>query len=161
MSREHPATEVYVTGEFDDWGQTVKLEKKGERLFEKLVELPHVEDKVLYKVSPMIFYLVGIWVLVRSRSRYFSYPQGSRSEQHVETWVPLPTRETFTAATSLSLPLTHPLSHSSYFLSAFHHCITSNPTSDERGLTFPLDHFEPGCERMLGWDSLPNFISSF
>lgn len=76
--REHAATEVYVTGEFDDWGQTVKLEKKGESLFEKLVELPHVEDKVRYKVSFMIYYLVVIWVFVRSRSWYFSYPRGSR-----------------------------------------------------------------------------------
>lgn len=118
LSREHPATEVYVTGEFDDWGQTVKLEKKGESLFEKLVELPHVEDKVLYKVSPMIFYLVGIWVLVRSRSRYFSYPQGSQAFRATcRDLGSLPTRETFTAATSLSLPLTPSHSPSlSFFL---------------------------------------------
>ena len=119
MFREHAATEVYVTGEFDDWGQTVKLEKKGESLFEKLVELPHVEDKVLYKVSVMIFDLVVIGVWMRSRSWYFSYPRGSQAfniQRHVETWIlclpeklsqlPLPSRSlSLNPLSFLSLPL--------------------------------------------------------
>jgi hypothetical protein len=47
--REHPeASEVFVTGTFDDWGQTEKLEKKGD-FFEKDVQLPN-KDKILYKV---------------------------------------------------------------------------------------------------------------
>lgn len=49
MIRDHPATEVYVTGTFDDWAKSVKLEKKGE-IFEKLVDLPLATQKIYYKV---------------------------------------------------------------------------------------------------------------
>ena len=49
-TRDHPASEVYVTGTFDDWAKSVKLEKKGDG-FEKLVELPPSEDRILYKVG--------------------------------------------------------------------------------------------------------------
>jgi len=41
---------VYVTGTFDDWGKTVKLDKKGD-IFEKEVELPETDEKVHYKVG--------------------------------------------------------------------------------------------------------------
>lgn len=48
-SREHPeAKEVFVTGTFDDWGKTEKLDRKGD-FFEKDVQLPN-KDKILYKV---------------------------------------------------------------------------------------------------------------
>lgn len=47
--RHHPAHEVHVTGTFDDWAKSVKLENKGEH-FEKLVELPLSNDKIFYKV---------------------------------------------------------------------------------------------------------------
>lgn len=47
--REHSATEVYVTGTFDDWARSVKLEKKGDH-FEKLVELPLANENIYYKV---------------------------------------------------------------------------------------------------------------
>ena len=47
--RHHPADEVYVTGTFDDWAKSVKLENKGEH-FEKLVELPLSNEKIFYKV---------------------------------------------------------------------------------------------------------------
>ena len=47
--RDHPASEVYVTGTFDDWAKSVKLEKKGD-FFEKLVELPQAAEKIYYKV---------------------------------------------------------------------------------------------------------------
>ena len=47
--REHPeASEVFVTGTFDDWGKTEKLDRKGD-FFEKDVQLPN-KDKILYKV---------------------------------------------------------------------------------------------------------------
>jgi 1,4-alpha-glucan branching enzyme len=47
--RAHPeASEVYVTGDFDDWQKSVKLEKNGD-IFEKTVELP-LGKKILYKV---------------------------------------------------------------------------------------------------------------
>jgi hypothetical protein len=46
------AKEVFVTGTFDDWTQSVKLEKKGD-IFEKTVELP-ADKKVLYKVRAVI-----------------------------------------------------------------------------------------------------------
>jgi len=48
-TRHHPADEVYVTGTFDDWAKSVKLEKKGDR-FEKLLDLPQTEEKTFYKV---------------------------------------------------------------------------------------------------------------
>lgn len=57
LARDHPAGEVYVTGTFDDWAKSVKLEKKGEG-FEKLVDLPPSEDKILYKVRK---FLRSVW----------------------------------------------------------------------------------------------------
>lgn len=38
-----------MTGTFDDWAKSVKLEKKGDR-FEKLLDLPQTEEKIFYKV---------------------------------------------------------------------------------------------------------------
>ena len=52
-SRNHPASEVYVTGTFDDWAKSVKLERKGDG-YEKLVELPQSEHKILYKVRTIL-----------------------------------------------------------------------------------------------------------
>jgi len=53
---EHPeANEVYVTGTFDDWGKTVKLDRKGD-FFEKDVQLPN-KDKIRYK-----FVVNGEWI---------------------------------------------------------------------------------------------------
>lgn len=49
--RDHAATEVYVTGTFDDWARSVKLEKKDGNRFEKLVELPQAEENIYYKVG--------------------------------------------------------------------------------------------------------------
>ncbi|KAF2805195.1 uncharacterized protein BDZ99DRAFT_524907 [Mytilinidion resinicola] len=51
---EHSANEVFVTGTFDDWKQSVKLEKEG-GIFKKTVELP--KQKVEYK-----FVVDGNWV---------------------------------------------------------------------------------------------------
>lgn len=44
---EHAAHEVYVTGTFDDWRKTVRLEKE-DGIFKKTVELPkaHTQYKV-------------------------------------------------------------------------------------------------------------------
>jgi len=47
--REHPASDVYVTGTFDDWSKSEKLIKTGE-IFEKDVTLPSAESKIYYKV---------------------------------------------------------------------------------------------------------------
>lgn len=47
--REHPASEVYVTGTFDGWKKTEKLNKVGNH-FEKLVKLDDVSQKIDYKV---------------------------------------------------------------------------------------------------------------
>lgn len=49
--REQPANEVYVTGTFDDWAKSVRLEKKRQDLFEKVVELPQTEENIYYKVG--------------------------------------------------------------------------------------------------------------
>ncbi len=49
--RPHPeASEVYVTGTFDDWAKTEKLNKVG-ATFEKEVQLPDASAKILYKVG--------------------------------------------------------------------------------------------------------------
>ena len=39
-----------MTGTFDDWAQSVKLDKKSGTLHEKLVELPNTDEKIYYKV---------------------------------------------------------------------------------------------------------------
>ncbi|KAI9787041.1 MAG: hypothetical protein M1816_007712 [Peltula sp. TS41687] len=51
----HPASEVFVTGTFDDWGKTVRLDKKG-NVFEKLVHLPETAKNIYYK-----FVVDGNW----------------------------------------------------------------------------------------------------
>ncbi|ORY08361.1 hypothetical protein BCR34DRAFT_13025 [Clohesyomyces aquaticus] len=51
---EHAASEVLVTGDFDNWQKTVKLEKEGDHIFKKTVELP--KSKHLYK-----FVVDGNW----------------------------------------------------------------------------------------------------
>ncbi|KAK2019064.1 hypothetical protein LZ32DRAFT_653248 [Colletotrichum eremochloae] len=44
----HPAEEVYVTGTFDNWTKSEKLEKVGDS-FEKTVTLPDASQKIYYK----------------------------------------------------------------------------------------------------------------
>lgn len=50
MSRAHPAEEVYVTGTFDNWSKSEKMEKVDD-IFEKSVELPDSSEKIYYKVG--------------------------------------------------------------------------------------------------------------
>lgn len=40
-----------MTGTFDDWAKSVKLERKAGTLHEKHVELPSTDEKIYYKVS--------------------------------------------------------------------------------------------------------------
>lgn len=47
--REHPAEEAYVTGTFDNWQKTVKLEKS-DGVFQKTVDIAHPSHKIYYKV---------------------------------------------------------------------------------------------------------------
>ena len=47
--RPYAASEVFVTGTFDDWGKTVKLDRHN-GVFEKNVSLPKVDEKLHYKV---------------------------------------------------------------------------------------------------------------
>jgi hypothetical protein len=54
FSWAHPANEVFVTGDFDDWKQTIKLEKE-DGVFKKTVELP--TGKHQYK-----FVVDGTWL---------------------------------------------------------------------------------------------------
>ena len=51
--RTKPANEVYVTGTFDNWAKTEKLDPVGTG-FEKTVTLPDSSAKILYKVSPAV-----------------------------------------------------------------------------------------------------------
>ncbi|KAI0540508.1 hypothetical protein GGR58DRAFT_522024 [Xylaria digitata] len=57
LYRDHPATEVYVTGTFDDWKKTEKLEKTGDS-FEKKVVLADISSKIFYK-----FVVDGEWII--------------------------------------------------------------------------------------------------
>ena len=50
--RPHAANDVHVTGTFDDWGKTEKLEKVGD-VFEKEVTLPSADEKYYYKVRTL------------------------------------------------------------------------------------------------------------
>ncbi|KKK14478.1 hypothetical protein P175DRAFT_0435432 [Aspergillus ochraceoroseus IBT 24754] len=50
------AHEVFVTGTFDDWGKTIKLDRIGDDVFEKEVHFPATSEKVHYK-----FVVDGIW----------------------------------------------------------------------------------------------------
>lgn len=52
MYRAHPADEVYVTGTFDNWSKSEKMEKIG-NVFEKAVELPDTSEKIYYKVGAL------------------------------------------------------------------------------------------------------------
>lgn len=47
--RPHAAEEVYVTGTFDSWSKSEKLEKVGDH-FEKTVTLPEDSGLIFYKV---------------------------------------------------------------------------------------------------------------
>ena len=47
--RTHPANEVYVTGTFDNWSKSEKLEKV-EDIFQKDVTLSDTSKKIYYKV---------------------------------------------------------------------------------------------------------------
>jgi hypothetical protein len=67
MCRPYDANEVFVTGTFDDWGKTVKLNRVG-GIFIKEVSLP-VREKIQYKVCPcslflQFFPLCGVHVAV-------------------------------------------------------------------------------------------------
>lgn len=46
--RSHPASEVYVTGTFDNWSKSAKLENEN-GVFKKRVELPSAEKAIAYK----------------------------------------------------------------------------------------------------------------
>ncbi|KAI1949755.1 Cruciform DNA binding protein [Ophidiomyces ophidiicola] len=52
----HPADEVIVTGTFDNWSKSIKLEKSPSGAFRKEVDLPETFEKVLYK-----FVVDGTW----------------------------------------------------------------------------------------------------
>lgn len=49
LFRPHAASEVYVTGTFDDWSKSQKLENTGSG-FEKKVDLHNANEKIYYKV---------------------------------------------------------------------------------------------------------------
>ncbi|TQS34987.1 hypothetical protein Golomagni_04607, partial [Golovinomyces magnicellulatus] len=53
---EHPADEVYVTGTFDDWSKSERLEKTN-TIFAKRVFLTNVSEKIYYK-----FVVDGNWI---------------------------------------------------------------------------------------------------
>jgi hypothetical protein len=91
-TREHSANQVYVTGTFDDWMKTVKLEKE-DGVFKKTVELPkaHIQYKVCVRRAAFrrppgfgcrpwtnIQLVCRRWQLVYQRER----AQGRRWQRH-------------------------------------------------------------------------------
>lgn len=56
-SRSKPASEVYVTGTFDDWKKTIKLDKEN-GVFSRQVDLPLTDKNILYK-----FVVDGDWTI--------------------------------------------------------------------------------------------------
>lgn len=52
--REHSANEVYVTGTFDDWRKTVKLENE-DGIFKKTVELPKTHTQYKVRTPPVAY----------------------------------------------------------------------------------------------------------
>lgn len=67
---------MYVTGTFDDWSKSVKLEKKGTNIHEKLVELPRADQKIYYKVGSPYFVRIG--------------PLSSQSDRVLVSFTPTP-----------------------------------------------------------------------
>ncbi|KAF5023849.1 hypothetical protein F66182_4107 [Fusarium sp. NRRL 66182] len=57
---EHPADEVYVTGTFDNWTKSVRLDKTGD-VFSKTVDLKEPSGKIYYK-----FIVDGSWIINQS-----------------------------------------------------------------------------------------------
>jgi hypothetical protein len=49
-NRPHAGEDVYVTGTFDNWSKSEKMEKVGDA-FEKSVDLPDTSEKIYYKVG--------------------------------------------------------------------------------------------------------------
>jgi len=45
----HEASQVFVTGTFDNWSQSVRLDRTA-TAHEKEVQLPKTDEKILYKV---------------------------------------------------------------------------------------------------------------
>ncbi|KAL4896889.1 hypothetical protein BDV59DRAFT_169295 [Aspergillus ambiguus] len=81
----HSAAEVFVTGTFDDWGKTVRLDRKGD-VFEKDVQLPSTNEKIQYK-----FVVDGTWTTDPSipeendghnNINNVLYPEHIRQESH-------------------------------------------------------------------------------
>lgn len=64
--RPHDAEEVYVTGTFDNWTKSERLERVGQ-VFQKTVTLPDDSDKIYYKVSDAFRFVSPLEFLVRVR----------------------------------------------------------------------------------------------
>ncbi|KAF4979821.1 hypothetical protein FZEAL_4037 [Fusarium zealandicum] len=79
---EHPADEVYVTGTFDNWTKSVKLDKNGS-VFSKTVDLKDTSDKIYYKVRqrlepPASCYATRLLLL--PRFSFYIAPDSAKSQ---------------------------------------------------------------------------------
>lgn len=61
----HPANEVFVTGTFDGWEKTVKLERAESGHFAKTVQLPKTDEPIIYK-----FVVDGNWTTDHTTARH-------------------------------------------------------------------------------------------
>lgn len=73
-----------MTGTFDDWGKTVRLDKKGD-LYEKLVHLPETAKNIYYKVGKRTVRPAMLWPYHPScedlkRDPSFPFPSPHRND---------------------------------------------------------------------------------
>ena len=84
LIRPHPANDVHVTGTFDDWRKTEKLERVGD-VFEKEVALPSADEKYYYKVRTLSGFderTIGYQTSRRHRQRAGSRRKVMRATNH-------------------------------------------------------------------------------
>lgn len=85
LYRAHPASEVYITGTFDGWKKTEKLDRVGDH-FEKRVELSDASRKIYYKVRGHISALSCLFpglVLFKLLSQQTDIPSARLLDKYV------------------------------------------------------------------------------
>lgn len=85
--RDHPASDVYVTGTFDNWSKSEKLIKTGDH-FAKDVTLPDASEKIYYKVRQKLYHGIYHTPSENSESSQTKSTESHDPEQAVATCNP-------------------------------------------------------------------------
>lgn len=72
-----------MTGTFDDWSKSVKLEKKEGNVHEKLVELPRADEKIHYKVGWLSLCALSLCSVQVTPTLFLSLSAGSSAAANV------------------------------------------------------------------------------